>query len=62
MLHRQAGEWRAVEAPGEYSLETDTLNEVKFRPVETDGLRLEVHLQPGVSAGIHEWRAIAGVK
>lgn len=58
ILYRQAGEWKPVEALGKYRLETDTFNDVKFKPVTTDSLRLEVHLQTGVAAGVHEWRVI----
>ena len=58
VLYRQDGEWKPVQAPGNYRLETDRFNEVRFKPVKTDSLRLEVHLQPGVSAGIQEWRVI----
>ena len=50
--------WKPVEALGEYPLEVDTFNDVKFKPVETDSLKLEVDLQPGISAGIQEWRLI----
>ena len=58
VFYRHAGEWRPVAALGDYPLETDRFNEVKFTAVETDSLRLEVDLQPGVSAGIQEWRVI----
>ena len=50
--------WNPVEAPSDYGIKLDTFNEVKFKPVETDSLRLEVHLQDGVAAGIHEWRVM----
>ncbi|NIP95353.1 MAG: hypothetical protein GWO24_18675 [Akkermansiaceae bacterium] len=58
VLYHCAGEWSPVAALGDYPLEADRFNEVKFDPVETDSLRLEVDLQPGVSAGIQEWRVI----
>ena len=58
VLYQQAGDWKPVETLGDYPLEIDKFNEVKFKPVETDGLRLEVNLQPGISAGIQEWRVI----
>jgi len=58
VLYQQAGQWKPVHALGDYGLETDTLNEVKFEPVETDRLKLEVNLQPGVSSGVHEWRLV----
>ena len=56
VLYHDGGEWKAVTATGEYGLETNRFNEVQFEPVETDRLRLEVMLQPGISAGIQEWR------
>ena len=34
----------------------DTYNRVTFKPVEAEGLRLEVQLQPNYSAGILEWK------
>ncbi len=51
------GEWQPVELlEGAYDCAPDRLHVVKFRPVETTGLRLEVRLQPGCSAGVLEWR------
>ena len=58
VLYYREDEWKPVEALGEYSLNLDQFNEVKFRPVETDRLRLEVRLQPGISAGVQEWRVM----
>lgn len=58
ILAKQNGQWNPVEAPSDYGIKLDTFNEVKFKPVETDSLRLEVHLQDGVAAGIHEWRVM----
>jgi hypothetical protein len=34
----------------------DAYNKVAFQPVTTDGLRLEVTLQPNWSAGVLEWK------
>ena len=56
VLYRLAGEWKSVEAAGEYGVAKDRFNEVHFKPIETDTLRLEVKLQPGCSGGILEWR------
>ena len=60
VLYRQGGEWKPVEAAGAYGVEKDRFNTVKFRPVETDSLRLEVIVQGSrradFSAGILEWR------
>jgi hypothetical protein len=57
LLYREGAEWRPVE--GEFSrggagVPVSTL---KFGPVITDGLRLDVQLEEGFSAGIVEWTA-----
>ena len=51
--------WHPVEVKGEFGLVRDTFNELCFDAVRTDALRLEVQLQSGASAGIHEWRVEA---
>lgn len=56
VLYGRAGEWKPVEAVGEYGVARDRFNKVEFKPVETNALRLEVKLQPNRSAGILEWR------
>jgi DUF1680 family protein len=48
--------WKPVQNLGPYGLDKDTYNRVKFRPVGTKALRLEVQLQKDFSAGILEWR------
>ena len=58
VLYQQRGEWKAAEALGDYPVELDQFNEVKFKPFRTDSIRLEARLQPGISAGIQEWRII----
>lgn len=37
----------------------DRYNRVDFEPVQTDALRVEVKLQPGVAGGVLEWRVNA---
>jgi len=39
-----------------YGVEKDRYNKTTFSPVTTDGLRLEVQLSPGYSAGLFEWK------
>jgi DUF1680 family protein len=56
VLYRDGEEWKPVETPGPYGVEKDRYNKVAFEPVTTSGLRLEVVLQPEVSAGIQEWK------
>jgi len=50
--------WKPVELTSESkpSCRRDTFNRVRFKPVETRVLRLEVELQKGFSGGIREWR------
>jgi len=56
LLYREDGQWKPVEATTPYTAQTDRWNTVEFRPVTTDGLRIEADLQPEFSAGILEWR------
>jgi hypothetical protein len=56
VLYRDAGQWKPVENAGEYGTAKDQFNEVRFKPIETDTLRLEAKLQPGCYGGILEWR------
>jgi hypothetical protein len=52
-----AGEWAPVELlGGEYGCQPNQMNSIKFKPVETRGLRLEVQLQPDFSGGVLEWK------
>jgi uncharacterized protein len=51
-----AGEWKPVETSGQYGVARDAYNTVRFKPVTTSALRLELVMQPGVSAGVQEWK------
>jgi len=56
VLYKDGEEWKPVETPGPYGIQTDRYNKVAFAPVTTSGLRLEVVLPPTLSAGIQEWK------
>jgi DUF1680 family protein len=56
LLYKDADEWKLVEATDGFGVARNAWNIVTFKPVETTGLRLEVVLQPGFSAGVQEWR------
>ena len=56
LLYKDGGRWKPVPNLGARGLEKDKFNSVKFDPVQTTGLRLEVQLQPASSAGLLEWR------
>ena len=50
-----SSQWEPVKNLNGYGVEKDKLNEVKFDPVETGSLKLEVQLPSDNSAGIYEW-------
>lgn len=56
LLYRDGDQWKPVKASAEFGVQADTFNRVTVDPVKTNGLRLEVQLQPGFSGGILEWR------
>jgi hypothetical protein len=56
LSYRSNGEWKPVENPGVFGCEMNQFNRTTFAPVETDGLRLELNLQPNWSGGIYEWK------
>jgi DUF1680 family protein len=57
LLYKDGQSWKPVETSETFGVEKDQYNKVTFKPVTTDGLRLEVTLQPEWSAGIQEWKA-----
>jgi hypothetical protein len=56
VLYREGQEWRPVENASAYGTEADKYNKVAFKPVTTNGLRLELTMQKDASAGILEWK------
>jgi uncharacterized protein len=55
ILYKTGEDWLPVKAAGAYGTAKDAWNTVKFAPVRTTALRLEVQMQPEWSAGVHEW-------
>jgi DUF1680 family protein len=55
ILYKDGDDWRPVSAARPYGVAKDAWNTVKFTPVRTKALRLEVKLQENWSAGVHEW-------
>jgi hypothetical protein len=55
MLYKTGEDWLPVKAGGDYGTAKDAWNTVKFAPVRTTALRLEVQMQENWSAGVHEW-------
>jgi hypothetical protein len=56
LLYKDGDEWKPVEAAGEYGVAKDAYNTVRFKPVMTSALRIELAMQPNVSAGVQEWK------
>ncbi|OGD28739.1 MAG: six-hairpin glycosidase [Candidatus Aminicenantes bacterium RBG_19FT_COMBO_65_30] len=56
ILYKVGEDWRPVKAAGEYAVTKDAWNTIKFAPVRTTALRLEVQMQKEWSAGVHEWK------
>jgi len=56
LRYKKGNDWTDIVAAGSYGVEKDRFNSVRFEPVQTTALRLEVVLQPEFSAGILEWR------
>lgn len=56
LLHRDdAGKWQAVEALTPYPIRKSEPVVLKFKPVTTAALRLEIDLPSGFSSGLYEW-------
>jgi DUF1680 family protein len=55
LLYRANGDWRPVDGADAYGTAKDRFNETTFTAVETDALRIDVQLRPGMSGGILEW-------
>jgi DUF1680 family protein len=49
------GVWKPVKNAQKYAIQKDAWNEVSFEGVNTTAIRIELVLQKGVSAGVHEW-------
>jgi DUF1680 family protein len=54
VFYRKGEEWKPVSSPSTYGIAKDRFNEVRFAPVLTTGIRLEVQLQESWSAGMYE--------
>jgi hypothetical protein len=56
VLYLRGAEWVAVSARDAYGVLKDAYNRVRFTPVRTTAVRLEVELPETFSAGIQEWK------
>jgi DUF1680 family protein len=56
LLYKSGSTWRPVENTTPYNVEKDKYNMVRFKPVRTTALRLEIQLPEKFASGVHEWR------
>jgi uncharacterized protein len=55
-LYKAGDKWIPVKNAGPFGVDKDKYNTVKFAPVRTSALRLEIRLPEKFSAGIQEWK------
>ncbi len=55
ICYLENGEWKPVKAVGGYITAKNTMNKVKFSPVQTTAMRLRVKLNKKFSTGVYEW-------
>ncbi len=56
IYYKKGEEWVPVNNTTQYEIAKDRFNVVKFEPVQTTALKLEVQLPENHSTGIHEWK------
>ena len=56
LLYKDGAEWKPVETTSAFGVAKDEWNKVAFKPVTTSALRIELVMQPRVSAGVQEWK------
>lgn len=55
LLYKKGDEWIPVQTIGSYEIAKDKFNSVRFEPISTTAIRMEVQLPKEDAAGIHEW-------
>jgi DUF1680 family protein len=55
IYYKKGKEWLPVSNTGAYEIARDKYNVVKFKPIKTTALKMEVKLPANAATGIHEW-------
>jgi uncharacterized protein len=55
LLYKEGDEWRPVATQDQFGVAKNQFNVVKFTPVTTTALRVELQAQPNVSVGMQKW-------
>ena len=56
IVYKDGNDWKPVDHTGNYGVDQNAYNVVRFKPVKTSALRVELQMQPDYSAGIEEWK------
>jgi Flp pilus assembly secretin CpaC len=56
LFYKDGETWKPVDTTDRFSETKDTWNRLTFKPVTTSPLRIELKMQPDVSAGVREWK------
>lgn len=56
LLYKSGDRWLPVAPRGTYGTARNAWNPLSFTPITTAALRIELSMQPGVSAGLQEWK------
>ena len=56
LLYKSGDQWLPVQTTDAHGVTQNAWNSVTFTPVTTTGLRIELAMQQGFSAGLQEWR------
>ena len=55
VLYKEGDNWVPVKNTTDYELSKDRYNSVKFVPIKTKALRIEIKLPENFATGVHEW-------
>jgi uncharacterized protein len=55
LLYKDGEDWKPVTTQDSFGVAKDQFNIVKFSPVTTTALRVELQAQPNVSVGMQKW-------
>jgi uncharacterized protein len=56
LLYQDGDQWKPVEATGAYTVSTNAYDSIKFKPVTTTALRMEIKFQNDYSVGMEAWK------
>jgi DUF1680 family protein len=56
LLYKDGDQWKPVETTETFGVARNAWNTLAFKPVTTTALRIELTMQPAMSAGVQEWK------